>query len=263
MQERNYKTILYFITAVIISTLAIQVYWNYKNYQIGKQQLVNDVQASLDDAVSVYYEQKAAKNTMGFLTNGNRPEDFFTSDRFKNFTERTAKGVDAVSSIIIKDSMLSGDYVTIEGATSQEIDSILQSKTIHSISKRRFSDSLKNKRLFTSKDIRNSNIDSVLNRFQKNKVTDTVYALRPFSTKDSIRSKAISDLTTKIVLSFSDDTVDIPLIDSLFSNELIRKNIRTPYHIAFRDTSQTDSIIPLTDDLIVTSTSLLLPKKIF
>jgi len=42
---------LYVITIVILSTICIQVYWNYKNYQINKQQLINDVQVSLDNAV--------------------------------------------------------------------------------------------------------------------------------------------------------------------------------------------------------------------
>ena len=42
---------LYVITIVILSTICIQVYWSYKNYQINKQQLINDVQVSLDNAV--------------------------------------------------------------------------------------------------------------------------------------------------------------------------------------------------------------------
>ncbi len=61
MNGFKYKSILYFIGLVILATLCIQVYWNYKNYQSGKQQLVNDVQTSLDNAVDQYYTRLAAE----------------------------------------------------------------------------------------------------------------------------------------------------------------------------------------------------------
>ena len=66
MNETRYKWILYVIVAVIIGTIGIQVYWNYKNYEINKQQLINDVQLSLDQAVEKYYAQLAEEQTIGF-----------------------------------------------------------------------------------------------------------------------------------------------------------------------------------------------------
>ena len=63
MNGFKYKSILYFISAVILATLCIQVYWNYKNYQVGKQQLANDVQTSLDNAVDQYYTELATKGS--------------------------------------------------------------------------------------------------------------------------------------------------------------------------------------------------------
>ncbi len=265
MQERNYKTILYFISAVILITLAIQVYWNYKNYQAGKQQLVNDVQASLDTAVSIYYEEKAARNTLGFFSDEMNPKDFFVSDRFKSFTERTANSIsNNVSSIIITDSILSGDYLTIEGATPQEIDSILQhsSKSLTSFQKSRFTkDSLKPKSSFTIKSTNGQSLDTLLKKLRKNKQNDTLYGIGTPIRGDSLRTSALQDLTTRIVMSFSDDTVDIPAIDSLFFKELSRKNINSAYNISYQDTIPANQITPLTDDLVVTSTSLLLPEK--
>ena len=268
MQERNYKTILYFISTVILITLAIQVYWNYKNYQAGKQQLVNDVQASLDNAVSVYYENKAAQNTLSFFGNGTNPKDFFKSDRFKGFTERTANGIaHDISSIIITDSIASGSYFAIEGATPEEIDSIIHSKDRHlsSFQRNRFSDSSKKNSSLTIKGIEgdhsDSIVDSIFKRLNKNTATDTAYVLRSFLAKDSLRTKAISDLTTQIVLSFQDDTIDIPIIDSLFSNELSRKNIRSDYHLFSEDIIHTMENNTITDEIVVTSTSLLLPKE--
>ena len=263
MQERNYKTIIYFISSVILITLAIQVYWNYKNYQAGKQQLVNDVQASLDNAVSIYYENKAAQNTLGFFSNEKHPKDFFKSDRFKSFTDRSSQGLNGnLASIVITDSILSGDYLTIEGATSEEIDSIIQNSTKSLTSFRKSSykkDSLKPKSSFTIKSTNGKSIDTIFRRFNSRTHNDTSYRFGASIKGDSLRTNALKDLTTRIVLSFTDDTVDIPTIDSLFTNELTRKSIRTPHNISYQDSIANDTIV-LTDDLVVTSTSLLLPE---
>ena len=59
MENSKYGKILYFIGGVILITLCIQVYWNYRNYQQGKQQLVNEVQISLDNAVEKYFASGA------------------------------------------------------------------------------------------------------------------------------------------------------------------------------------------------------------
>ncbi len=67
MNHFKYRWILYFISGVILTTLCIQVYWNYKNYQLGKQQLVNDVQTSLDNTVDQYYAQLAAGESFKFM----------------------------------------------------------------------------------------------------------------------------------------------------------------------------------------------------
>ena len=43
------------------------MYWNYKNYQTNKQQLINDVQVSLDNAVDGYFENLAKMQTRSFF----------------------------------------------------------------------------------------------------------------------------------------------------------------------------------------------------
>lgn len=70
MQNRNFKNILYFIGVVILITLTIQLYWNYKNFQAGKQQLINEVQTSLDNAIDAYYVDLADKNMIGITLKG-------------------------------------------------------------------------------------------------------------------------------------------------------------------------------------------------
>ena len=71
MNDSRYKWILYIIVFVILGTISIQVYWNYKNYLVNKQQLVNDVQHSLDNAVEGYYAHLAEINTIAFAYDSN------------------------------------------------------------------------------------------------------------------------------------------------------------------------------------------------
>ena len=66
MNEKKYRYILYIIIAVIISTIGIQTYWNYLNYLNNKQQFMNDMQVSLDNAVDTYYTNLAKETTLGF-----------------------------------------------------------------------------------------------------------------------------------------------------------------------------------------------------
>lgn len=63
MKNSSYRRVLYFIGGVILITLCIQVYWNYKNYQQGRQQLLNEVQISLDNAIEKYYAAGTQKST--------------------------------------------------------------------------------------------------------------------------------------------------------------------------------------------------------
>ena len=55
MNTKKYRWLLYTITLTIIATIAVQVYWNYKNYQQNKQHVVNEIQLSLDNALEEYF----------------------------------------------------------------------------------------------------------------------------------------------------------------------------------------------------------------
>ena len=39
----------------IVTTISIQFYWNYKNYEQNKQRVINEIQISLNDAVNTYF----------------------------------------------------------------------------------------------------------------------------------------------------------------------------------------------------------------
>ncbi|WP_299114409.1 HAMP domain-containing sensor histidine kinase [uncultured Winogradskyella sp.] len=80
MNNQRYRWILYVITAVIAATITIQVYWNYKNYQTNKQQLIRDVQISLDKAVDDYYASLAKATSIGFSDDNTISQQVFTND---------------------------------------------------------------------------------------------------------------------------------------------------------------------------------------
>lgn len=55
MIKSNYKQIVFFISVTILITIMAQVYWNIKEYERHKQNLINRVQLSLDNSVEAYY----------------------------------------------------------------------------------------------------------------------------------------------------------------------------------------------------------------
>ena len=61
MKQKKYVYTLYLIIATIVISIATQIYFNYKNYQKNKQQFINDVQISLDNAVDNYFAELAKK----------------------------------------------------------------------------------------------------------------------------------------------------------------------------------------------------------
>ena len=44
MITKKHQWIVYLIAITILATIAIQFYWNYKNYEENKRQVTNEVQ---------------------------------------------------------------------------------------------------------------------------------------------------------------------------------------------------------------------------
>lgn len=55
MNQTKYKYFLIFIGATVLLTIVMQVYWNYKEFNQNKSQLISSVQSSLDNAVESYF----------------------------------------------------------------------------------------------------------------------------------------------------------------------------------------------------------------
>ncbi|MEZ4874706.1 MAG: HAMP domain-containing sensor histidine kinase [Flavobacteriaceae bacterium] len=192
------KKILFYIALVIAVTLCIQAYWNYKNYEVGKQQLINDVQTSLDNAVDHYFTQLATRSSFQFLGDSLR---FSKKGMLNHFS-------------FIDDSLM-------KTANKWSLDTLVEGMTIFK--------SLSNDSLGVNISI-NDNHPSQSTQLLK--FIDSTH-------------NPVEILSSKIIVSFSEDNLSLPKIDSLLGLELQRKNIPIAYGlIASHDFGKSETLRP-------------------
>ncbi|MGJ8547935.1 sensor histidine kinase [Winogradskyella wichelsiae] len=242
MNNKRYRWILYTIVVVIVATISIQVYWNYKNYQTNKQQLINDVQISLDKAVDDYYAALAERTTIGFILEGDQQKNAFEEG---SELEKFFKTIDESKNEFTNLDSL--DKNTIEGITvfrGFKADSMSEAhdKTHNPLSAEQFKlkiDSLKN----NNKDVNLKNAEF---------------------------------LTSKVMISIKNDTLDVKAVEELIAIELERKNINVDFYLDYKDIERdvnyfkVNASLPeldpnhMSDDYLQTDTkSRFLPKGTF
>lgn len=178
MNNKRYQWIIYLITSVIAITIAVQIYWNYREYQINKKHLVSKVRQSLDNSV----------------------EDYFAN-------------------------------LTRESFIITSNDSVKSSNKNDTIKFRS-----KSRKLMFQK------IDSTLLRLSKKDSTKVIFFGKgdsKFRMKDGkgfpyFRSpehfaKNIDSIISKVVVSFSRDTLDLLKLNTYISEEFARQNITVKY----------------------------------
>lgn len=237
MNDSKYRYILYIIVIVILSTIGIQAYWNYKNYLTSKQQLVNDVQISLDNAVDSYYTNLAKRSTFGFSIEEIEKAGFFKDGKFDSILD--AINISETDGFLGLDSLNPGLVKGITITTGARADSLLKSinteggNVLHS-----------NSKTGEGLELKNDNSDG------------------------------FKLLTSKVVLSMTTDSLSLKGIDTLMQSELKRKEIDVTYRIKYIDPRQSidyydsdQGYISWTDSLIAdsylqtSSKSSFLPKK--
>ena len=127
MNSKKQHWTLYFITATIVLTISVQLYWNYNNYVDNKQRVKNEIQSSLDIAIDEYYTDLSKSNFFAIVgydsifSKGSYIKDFWNEDI------NSSKSKVSISSIKIS-SDYSGD---IDVSTIPKIlDSIFITDTI-------------------------------------------------------------------------------------------------------------------------------------
>lgn len=188
MNKQNYKWVVYFIGVTIFTTIAVQVYWNFREYQINKQNLISKVQLSLDNSVETYF---ANLTKSGIIT--------YSSLNPVNLNDKT-------------------DTIIVSTNSRQE---------------------------FRKK------IDSTLQNLAKNDSTKPLLIKNlkggsyPFFTSNKHIPKNIDSLISKVIISISRDTLDLPKLDTYLIEEFERNNIDVTYGFKFNSKyrDENDSII--------------------
>jgi len=255
MQQRHYTSILYFISSVILITLAIQMYWNYKNYQSGKAQLLRDVQTSLDNAVEKYYSNVAKHNTKQFFNLNN--DSISNNPRLIALSNNIDSGAFELNSVIIDTKSNS----SIKDIQNNNVDSIInrfsniQIDSTH-IQSYNFKDP--NGDVKNSFTISGSNKTIVDSLFLKMK--EKAFAINDSMTALNLRDNAIKNLTTKIVISLDNANFNKQTVDSLFTDLLKNQHLLSINHTLDFEINPHKKQESKNTDLTIKSTSSLLPE---
>ncbi|MBN4070144.1 two-component sensor histidine kinase [Olleya sp. AH-315-F22] len=197
MNDKRYQWILYVIVFVILGTISIQVYWNYKNYHVNKQQLINDVQVSLDNAVETYFADLAENNTMAFAF-GNNDAVFFKERKLNGLIQKIQ---------IDNRNLKSCDTIDIQLLDSLTVfkDKMIDSFTI--------------------------SINNSHGQFPETSMRSVFRDLH----RDSTSQGHFRTLTSKVILSLTNDTLQLKNIDSLFDAELSSKKLAINYGFSYQN----------------------------
>jgi len=222
------------IIAVIIGTIGIQVYWNFKNYEVNKQQLVNDVQTSLDNAIETYYANLAEKSAISFAIETTTDDNIFgANQRFDtiigelNMIGQGLQGLDSIS-------------VDVEANEGMEF-------------------------------FKGQMVDSLLKKLQRNHNQNDhlakIFKYKNHNTSDSFVIDDLKILTSKVIFSMSQDILNLTSIDSLVRNEILRKNLDLDFGLSLNikdeATTFTNETIVHNSFLSALSKSTFLPKNSF
>ncbi|MUU77806.1 sensor histidine kinase [Winogradskyella endarachnes] len=244
MNAKTHKWILYAIVALIMTTICIQIYWNFKNYQANKQQLINDVQVSLDKAVDDYYAALAERTTIGVFLEGDQQKNAFKEGgKLENFFKTIDKDSFDIKDLDSLDANAIKGVTIMTGFSADSMSDVIDRKL---------------------KPIKIKDFN--FNTNAKEKAKDSIKVF-PFKNKiDSIKIEDASEfevLTSKIVVSINNDSLDLVEIDSLVNIELLRKKLYLNYNLHFYDATKTklDSVKIPPEKLSTTSKSTFLPKR--
>ena len=198
MDAKKQHWTLYFITATIVLTIAVQLYWNYNNYSENKQRVQNEIQSSLDIAIDEYYTDLSKSNFFTIIDYDSiNSKSSFLKD-FWNEDINSSKSKVSISSIKI-----SSDYKGNVSSIPKILDSIFITDTIEF-------------------------------EFNDEKVTpkkSTKY--KPEKQKIKISSDSLKFLKgiQSVAIALNNDDINFNRLDSIFTNQLSKKGIKTPHYL--------------------------------
>jgi two-component system phosphate regulon sensor histidine kinase PhoR len=189
---------LYFITATIVLTIAVQLYWNYNNYLDNKQRVQNEIQSSLDIAIDEYYTDLSKSNFFTIIDYDSiNIKSSFLKDVW-NEDINSSKSKVSISSIKI-----SSDYKGDVSSIPKILDSIFITDTIEF-------------------------------EFNDEKITPKkLTKYQPEIQKFKINSDSLKFLKgiQSVAIALNNDEINFTRLDSIFTNQLSKKGIKTPHYL--------------------------------
>ena len=189
---------LYFITATIVLTIAVQLYWNYNNYLDNKQRVQNEIQSSLDIAIDEYYTDLSKSNFFTIIDYDSiNIKSSFLKDVW-NEDINSSKSKVSISSIKI-----SSDYKGNVSSIPKILDSIFITDTIEF-------------------------------EFNDEKITPKkLTKYQPEIQKFKINSDSLKFLKgiQSVAIALNNDEINFTRLDSILTNQLSKKGIKTPHYL--------------------------------
>lgn len=236
MNTKKYKWIFYLITATIVTTIGVQFYWNYKNYEENKQRVANEIQLSLDNAVEEYYSSLAKSN---FLTIVNADDSKTNKDARKSAIKSWMKSLKKQDSKKVKSKVTFNNIriTTDENLSKEKMDSMMVSaeKLADKFNTEKKTEVVWDTKIDTSTAFTQFTDHKNGYHINKNGEKTSVQYFRGKAAADSI--KLITNLKP-IFISFLDQSLDYKKIDSLIENQLYNKGLglQTSFHHLKKDT---------------------------
>ncbi|WP_353169391.1 HAMP domain-containing sensor histidine kinase [Flavobacterium sp.] len=254
----NTKKIFAFITGIILFTICLQVYWNYKNYQSNEVRLKNEIQIAFDKSLELYFDEASKDKFITVFSSDStiQIEDFM--NKIKTDTifgekikreKKTPKSSTHFTNFTVNFNDIKDNNTKKATVVSPKIDTIvLSKKTSPKYNLDSFSintpsiklsavqierDSSKNYS-FTknAKAIKQSDSLIVSDKFiiAKKDKKDNIIVLKGKKAMDSIQKN--KKYRNKISMTFVNDTIKYKTLDSIFQSDLKRKSIVLTYEFS-------------------------------
>ena len=221
----RYKSILYFISAVILATLVIQVYYNMRAYDAGKRRLWHEVQISTDQALDNYYLDLSEKNTIGFSVKGDSTFPKYKLDSILKRIDVSSKGMKGLDS-------LNPDKISelrvFKGSQVKNMDTLYKRIKVQSSKKR-----------------------EAINHF--------------FNAKPGDSLNDLAKLTSRIIIAITTDTLNLKTLTPYIAAQLKSRDIPVRFGYVFKNNSDDRQVynpkIDTTTSYSIISRSPYLPKR--
>ncbi|MCF2873645.1 MULTISPECIES: sensor histidine kinase [unclassified Tenacibaculum] len=228
MKNPKRHWILYLIIVTILTTITVQFYWNYKNYEQNKLRVLNEIQISLDNSIEAYYvdftkESHFAIVEPNHLTAANKREK---DAAWKSIFRRS--GIKKSAKKFPEKKKSSFEITAVEINGGKEDFTKMDSAFIKSFigEKNMITSNKKDSLMFSG---------SISIQSKKDKETVKSYKnhnekVQLFLGKRSVDSLKLIKGIQSIFIAIQNDTIDYRKLDSIMAQELNNKKIQTDFY---------------------------------